>query len=128
MSRAPLHPLPDPPCSEEADESLEKKALDAVVTELGSGNPVLGSCLLLPTERLGVWEGVGHLSRLQKPGLRVCPSGSAPWSCQEQGRLLRGLSSLPLPQGFLFSYLRDSSSLCVGFALRVSELGELLLL
>lgn len=52
----------------------------------------------------------------------------SPMVVQEQGRLLRGLSSLPLPQGFLFSYLRDSSSLRVGFALRVSELGELLLL
>lgn len=80
MSRAPA-PLSHPRCSEAVDESLEKKGLGEVVTELSSGNPVLGSCLLLPSERLGIWEGVGHLggcwASQQAPKAR--PGGMSFW-------------------------------------------------
>lgn len=83
-------------------ESPEEERLGKVVTEHGTGNPDTGSCLLLPSERLGI-QGVGGASQqLQRPGLGVCPSGLARWQGQEYGRLLRGVSSLLTPQGFLF--------------------------
>lgn len=83
-------------------ESPEEERLGKVVTEHRTGNPDTGSCLLLPSEKLGI-RGVGGASQqLQRPGLGVCPSGLARWQCQEYGRLLRGVSSLLTPQGFLF--------------------------
>lgn len=96
----------------EVSESPDEKERGKVVTGLSTGNSDLGNTSSCPVRGWASRRVGRHPSRLQGQawGGVFC---LAWWRCQEQGRLLRGGSSLLVSQGFV---------------LRVSELNELLLL
>lgn len=77
--------LSRPPHTTDAGVSVspEEKGLGKVVTKLSTGNPqASGDASSCPGRGWASRGLAGHSSRLQRPGLGLCPFGLARWQCQ----------------------------------------------